>query len=100
MARAKGLTSSQVILRHALKNALIPVTTLAGIQFSFLMGGSIVIEQVFALPGLGRLLLSAVYTRDIPLIQGLVMFMTAVVVVNNFIVDVLYAYLDPRIRLG
>lgn len=100
MARAKGLSSAQVIFRHALKNALIPVTTLAGIQFSFLMGGSIVIEQVFALPGLGRLLLSAVYTRDIPLIQGLVMFITTVVVVSNFVVDVLYAYLDPRIRLG
>lgn len=100
MARAKGLSNAQVIFRHALKNALIPVTTLAGIQFSFLMGGSIVIEQVFALPGLGRLLLSAVYTRDIPLIQGLVMFITTVVVVSNFVVDVLYAYLDPRIRLG
>lgn len=99
-AKAKGLTSSQVIFRHALKNALIPVTTLAGIQFSFLMGGSIVIEEVFALPGLGRLLLSAVYARDIPLIQGLVMFVTTVVVVSNFVVDVLYAYLDPRVRLG
>ncbi|MCS7286231.1 MAG: ABC transporter permease [Anaerolineae bacterium] len=99
VAKAKGLTSYQVIFRHALKNALIPVITLAGIQWSFLMGGSIVIEQVFALPGLGRLLLSAVYTRDIPLIQGLVMFITTVVVVSNFIVDLLYAYLDPRIRL-
>lgn len=98
-AKAKGLMSYQVIFRHALKNALIPVITLAGIQWSFLMGGSIVIEQVFALPGLGRLLLSAVYTRDIPLIQGLVMFITTVVVVSNFIVDLLYAYLDPRIRL-
>ncbi len=100
VARAKGLTRVQVVFRHALKNALIPVVTLAGVQMSFLMGGSIVVEQVFALPGLGRLLLSAVYTRDIPLIQGLVMFMTAVVVASNFLVDVLYAYLDPRIRLG
>ncbi len=99
VARAKGLTERQVVLRHALKNALIPVITLAGIQVSFLMGGSIVIEQVFALPGLGRLLLSAVYTRDIPLIQGLVMFITTIVVASNFLVDVLYAYLDPRIRL-
>ncbi len=99
VAKAKGLTKGQIIFRHALKNALIPVITLAGIQLSFLMGGSIVIEHVFALPGLGRLLLSAVYTRDIPLIQGLVVFITTIVVTSNFLVDVLYAYLDPRIRL-
>jgi peptide/nickel transport system permease protein len=98
MARAKGLAKFQVIFRHALKNALIPVATLAGVQIGFLMGGGIVIEQVFALPGLGRLLLSAVYTRDIPLIQGLVMFMTTMVVASNLLVDILYAYLDPRIR--
>lgn len=97
-AKAKGLKRYQVILRHAIKNALIPVATLAGVQIGFLMGGSIVIEQVFALPGLGRLLLSAVYSRDIPLIQGLVMFMTTMVVASNLLVDILYAYLDPRIR--
>jgi len=98
-ARAKGLSERALIIRHALKNALIPVVTVVGLQLGFLVGGSIIIEHVFALPGLGRLLLSAIYTRDIPLIQGLVLFMTTAVVVSNFAVDVMYAYLDPRISL-
>ncbi len=99
-ARAKGLRERAVVMRHALKNALIPVVTLVGLQFGFLVGGSIVIEQVFALPGVGRLLLTAIYTRDLPLIQGIVLFVTTGVVVSNFLVDALYAFLDPRIRVS
>jgi len=98
-ARAKGLSEAQIIARHALRNALIPTVTLLGLQLSFLLGGSIVIENVFSLPGLGRLVLSAINNRDIPLIQGLVLFIAAMVVVINFLVDLAYTWLDPRISL-
>lgn len=98
-ARAKGLSEAQVIVRHALRNALIPTVTLLGLQLGFLLGGSIVVEQVFALPGLGRLVLFAINNRDLPLIQGLVLFIAAVVVVINFLVDMAYTWLDPRISL-
>ncbi len=98
-ARAKGLSEAQVIVRHALRNALIPTVTLLGLQLGFLLGGSIVIEQVFALPGVGRLVLFAINNRDLPLIQGLVLFIAAVVVVINFLVDLAYTWLDPRISL-
>ncbi|MBM4466511.1 MAG: ABC transporter permease [Chloroflexi bacterium] len=98
-ARAKGLTEAQVIVRHALRNALIPTVTLLGLQLGFLLGGSIVVEQVFALPGLGRLVLFAVVNRDLPLIQGLVLFIAALVVIINFLVDLAYTWLDPRISL-
>jgi peptide/nickel transport system permease protein len=98
-ARAKGLSEAQVIVRHALRNALIPTVTLLGLQLGFLLGGSIVIEQVFALPGLGRLVLFAINNRDLPLIQGLVLFIATVVVVINFLVDLAYTWLDPRISL-
>ena len=98
-ARAKGLSEAQVIVRHVLRNALIPTVTLLGLQLGFLLGGSIVIEQVFALPGVGRLVLFAVVNRDLPLIQGLVLFIAALVVVINFLVDMAYTWLDPRISL-
>jgi peptide/nickel transport system permease protein len=98
-ARAKGLSEAQVVVRHALRNALIPTVTLLGLQLGFLLGGSIVVEQVFALPGLGRLVLFAINNRDLPLIQGLVLFIAALVVVINFLVDVVYTWLDPRISL-
>ncbi len=98
-ARAKGLSETQVIVRHVLRNALIPTVTLLGLQLGFLLGGSIVIEQVFALPGLGRLMLFAINNRDLPLIQGLVLFIAALVVVVNFLVDMAYTWLDPRISL-
>ena len=98
-ARAKGLSEAQVIVRHVLRNALIPTVTLLGLQLGFLLGGSIVIEQVFALPGLGRLVLFAVVNRDLPLIQGLVLFIATLVVVINFLVDMAYTWLDPRISL-
>ncbi len=98
-ARAKGLPEAQVIVRHALRNALIPTVTLLGLQLGFLLGGSIIIEQVFALPGLGRLVLFAINNRDLPLIQGLVLFIAALVVIINFLVDLAYTWLDPRISL-
>lgn len=98
-AHAKGLHERIVVTRHVLKGALIPAVTMFGLQLSFLLGGSIVIEQVFALPGLGRLVLFAVFNRDVPLIQGLVMFIASLVVTVNFIVDVLYVVLDPRLAL-
>jgi peptide/nickel transport system permease protein len=98
-ARAKGLSEAQVIVRHVLRNALIPTVTLLGLQLGFLLGGSIVVEQVFALPGLGRLVLFAINNRDLPLIQGLVLFIATLVVVINFLVDMAYTLLDPRISL-
>jgi peptide/nickel transport system permease protein len=98
-ARAKGLPERIVIVRHALKGALIPTVTMIGLQVGFLLGGSIIIEQVFALPGLGQLVVFAIYNRDIPLVQGLTMFIAALVVVINFVVDLTYAFLDPRLSL-
>ena len=99
-ARAKGLSEPQVIVRHVLRNALIPTVTLLGLQLGFLLGGSIVVEQVFALPGLGRLVLFAINNRDLPLIQGLVLFIAVLVVGINFLVDMAYTWLDPRISLS
>lgn len=96
-ARAKGLPESVVLLRHALRGALIPTVTMVGLQLGFLLGGSIVIEQVFALPGLGRLVLTAIANRDVPLVQGLVVFIATLAVGINFGVDLLYAALDPRV---
>ena len=97
-ARAKGLEEKVVINRHALKNAFLPVVTVIGIEFAFLMGGLIVTEQVFNLNGLGRLLIESVLYQDYNMIQALVMLMVVVFVCVNFVVDLLYAWLDPRIR--
>jgi peptide/nickel transport system permease protein len=97
-ARAKGLSDRLVVWRHAMKNAMIPVVTVTGIQIGYLLGGAVVTEEVFALPGVGRLMLAAVYQRDYPLVQGVVLFLTATFMLCNLLVDVLYAYLDPRIR--
>lgn len=99
-ARAKGLSRSQALWRHAVRNALIPVVTIMGLQFSFLLAGTIIIEQVFYLPGLGRLLFQAIAQRDLIVVRDLVMLLAATVVVVNFIVDLLYAALDPRLRSG
>lgn len=96
-ARAKGLPERTVLVRHALRGALIPTVTMVGLQLGFLLGGSIVIEQVFALPGLGRLVLTAIANRDVPLVQGLVVFIATLAVAINFGVDLLYAALDPRV---
>jgi peptide/nickel transport system permease protein len=99
-ARAKGLLEQLVVNRHALKNAMLPVVTLIGIEFAFLIGGLVVTEQVFNLNGIGRLFVQAVQNQDYTLTQALVMLTVAVFVVTNLVVDVLYAWLDPRIRFG
>jgi peptide/nickel transport system permease protein len=99
-ARAKGLSERIVLLRHALRNALVPVVTVIGLQAGYLLGGSVVIEQVFSLPGLGRLALQAISGRDYALLQGTVLFVAVVFVLVNLLVDLLYARLDPRIGYG
>lgn len=97
-ARAKGLSEPVVILRHTLRNALIPVVTMMGLQFGFLLGGSIVVETVFAWPGMGRLLVDAVTQRDYPVIQGLVLLFSFEFILINLVVDVLYGAINPAIR--
>jgi peptide/nickel transport system permease protein len=98
VARAKGLREAVVVRRHMLKNALIPVVTLIGIVAGYLLGGSIVVEQVFAIPGVGRLGLQAIVQRDYPVLQAVVLMVTGLFVLVNLIVDVIYVFLDPRIR--
>jgi peptide/nickel transport system permease protein len=95
---AKGLTVSRIVCKHALKNALIPTLTVIGITFAILMGGAIVIETVFNIPGVGRLLVQSVLRRDYPVIQGVVLLIAGAYVLINLLVDVLYAYFDPRIK--
>jgi peptide/nickel transport system permease protein len=97
-ARAKGLHGGRVVLKHAFRNALIPIVTVAGLQLGQLVAGAIVLESVFALPGLGRLALGAIGARDLPVVQGVALFVAAAIVVINFAVDLAYGFLDPRIR--
>lgn len=97
-ARAKGLSSSQTIWTHALRNALIPVLTIIGLQFSFLLAGAIIIEQVFYLPGLGRLVFQAITQRDLIVVESVVMLLVFAVILVNFIVDITYMLVDPRLR--
>ncbi len=97
-ARAKGVAERGVLFRHALRNAMIPILTVAGVQLGQLMAGSIILESVFYLPGLGRLALGAISARDLPVVQGVVLFVASVIVGINAAVDVLYGLLDPRIR--
>ena len=97
-ARAKGLTESQALWRHALRNALIPVLTIIGLQFSFLLAGAIIIENVFFLPGLGRLVFQGITSRDLIVVKSVVMLLVFAVVVVTFVVDVTYALVDPRLR--
>ena len=99
-ARAKGLSRSQALWRHAVRNALIPVVTILGLQLSFLLAGTIIIDNVFYLPGVGRLLFQAIAQRDLMVVKNLVLVLAATVVLINFLVDLLYAVLDPRLRLG
>ena len=99
-ARAKGLTRRQALWRHVLGNAMIPVLTVAGLQFANLITGTIVIENVFVLPGVGRLVFQAISNRDLVVVRDVVMLLAAVVVLVNFVVDVLYALVDPRLRSG
>ncbi len=99
-ARAKGLGTRPVVLKHALRNAFIPVLTVIGLQFGILLGGAILTETVFAWPGLGRLTVEAIYTRDYPLIRGCVLLVATTFVLINLVVYLLYAAIDPRIRAG
>jgi peptide/nickel transport system permease protein len=97
-ARAKGLAEALVTWKHVFRNAVIPIATIVGLQLGQLMAGSIVLENVFYLPGLGRLALGAISARDLPVVQGIVLFVAATIVTLNFAVDLLYVWLDPRIR--
>ena len=97
-ARAKGLSERQVVVGHALKNALIPVVTVIGLQLGTLIGGAVITEYVFALPGVGRLVVDAVFARDYPLVQGVVLLIAVGFILSNLLVDLLYGWVDPRIR--
>lgn len=99
-ARAKGLSAQQALRRHALRNALIPVLTVIGMQFSFLLAGAIIIENVFYLPGLGRLIFQAINQRDLIVVQSAVLVLVAAVILVTFLVDLAYAAVDPRLRRG
>jgi len=98
-AHAKGLNDRTVVLKHAMKNAMIPVVTIMGLQLSGLLGGAIITETIFSIPGLGRLAVESILTRDYPMVQGVVLFAALAVVITNLAVDMIYASLDPRIRL-
>lgn len=98
-ARAKGLRERVVVMRHALRNALIPVITLIGLDFGSLLGGTLIVESIFAWPGMGQLTITAIYGKDIPLLQACVTLLAVIFVVANLLVDFSYAYLDPRVRL-
>jgi peptide/nickel transport system permease protein len=98
-AHAKGLALRNVVLKHALRNALIPLITVIGLQFGALLGGAVITETIFAWPGVGRLTIQAIQTKDLPLVQACVLLLAVIFVVANLLVDVVYAYLDPRIRL-
>lgn len=100
VARAKGLQQRTVVLSHALRNSLIPVITVVGIQTGYMLGGTVIVEQVFAIPGIGRLALDAVNQRDYPLVMGTVLFIASAFVFMNLITDIIYGFVDPRIRVG
>lgn len=99
VALSKGLKKNKVIFKHAFRNALIPVITFTGIQLGFLFGGSIVIENMFALPGIGRLLLQSVNQRDYPVIQGIILFIVILIIALNLLIDFIYTLVDPRVNL-
>lgn len=100
LARVKGLAERVVIFLHALRNALIPTTTIVGVQFGFLMGGTVLVEIIYSWPGLGKLAVTAIITRDLPLIQGIVLILAFIFVIVNLIVDLLYTFINPKIRYG
>jgi ABC-type dipeptide/oligopeptide/nickel transport system permease component len=99
-ARAKGLGTSVVVLKHALRNAALPIVTIIGIEFGTLLGGTVITETVFAWPGLGRLAVDAIFARDYPVVQTIVLLVSAIFVSINFVVDVLYHWIDPRVELA
>lgn len=98
MAKAKGLDARTILLKHALKNAMLPVITFVGLQLGFLLGGAVIVETIFAWPGIGKLLVDSIYARDFALVQGCVLFIAVIFALSNLAVDIIYAYLDPRIR--
>jgi peptide/nickel transport system permease protein len=98
-SRAKGLGPRAVVIRHALRNAMIPVMTVAGMRFAGLLGGAVIVETIFAWPGIGKFVLDSIFDRDYPVIQGFVVFMGTIFLLMNLLVDISYAWLDPRIRL-
>ena len=97
-ARAKGLVERAVVLRHALKNALIPIVTIIGMQVAFLIGGAVVTESIFSIPGVGRLAADSIFNRDFPVLQAVVLLTALAVLVSILLTDIVYAWLDPRIR--
>jgi ABC-type dipeptide/oligopeptide/nickel transport system permease component len=97
-AKAKGLSPLRVIVRHALRNALIPAITVIGLQVGYLLGGTVIIETVFSWPGMGRLIVTAIYGRDYMMVQGAIMLLAFTFICINLLVDILYTYLDPRIK--
>ena len=97
-ARSKGLKERVVVIRHALKNALIPVVTIVGASLPLLVGGAVIMENIFALPGMGRLMLNSLQQRDYTIVSGVNLFIATAIIVANLLVDVSYAYLDPRVR--
>ena len=99
-ARSKGLMERLVITRHALKNALIPVVTIVGLQIGRLFGGALITEMIFSIPGIGRLAVESIFTKDFPVLQGVVLIMALAALASNLVVDILYAYLDPRIKFS
>ncbi|WP_078592596.1 ABC transporter permease [Evansella clarkii] len=96
-AQAKGISQKMVLFKHALRNAIIPVLTIIGMQIGYLLGGTIIVEQIFSLPGLGQMVLTGINQRDFPVVQGTILFIATIFVTVNLIVDILYSYLDPRI---
>jgi ABC-type dipeptide/oligopeptide/nickel transport system permease component len=97
-AASKGLSERVIIIRHALKNGLIPILTLAGMGIPIILGGSVFIETIFVIPGLGRLAVSSVINQDYPYVQGVILFIAITVVLSNLFVDLAYGWLDPRVR--
>lgn len=98
VARAKGLAERLVVRKHALRNALVPVVTIIGLQTGRLFGGAVVVETIFSIPGVGRLAVDSIYFRDFPMVQGVVLVLALAVVLANLVTDILYGYIDPRIR--
>jgi peptide/nickel transport system permease protein len=99
-ARAKGVREHAVVLRHAMRNALIPVVTVMGIQLALLLSGTVVVETVFSIRGIGRILVAAIFDRDYPIVQGVILLIAVIFVMANLLVDIVYTFLDPRIRYG
>jgi peptide/nickel transport system permease protein len=99
-ARAKGVREHAVVLRHAMRNALIPVVTVIGIQLALLLSGTVVVETVFSIRGIGRILVAAIFDRDYPIVQGVILLIAVTFVMANLLVDIVYTFLDPRIRYG